>query len=161
MSLSYFKKKLAPYKIYHHMPNRRMHFSFYSKDALPSPTFKPFYSNGISFQYFQHHHENIIDKLFNVWERKQAWKKHPALHIFKTATSREGMDNATGKQLDNINVVRVTSCFFMQVVKRTSWHFDNINLGRRTSCFFLCVQYNQLYLNVFDLLGMKCMPQTL
>ena len=157
MSFSYFRQSLHHIKFTIIYPVVGCTSVFTPKMlSLPSSTFKCLYSNGTLFWYFWGHRENSIDKFFNVWERKQAGKKHFVLHVFKTTASREGADNATGKQLDNINVVRLTSCFFTQAVKIASWHLDNINLGWGTSCFFLHVQYDQLYLNVFDLLGMQC-----
>ena len=54
-----------------------MHYSFYSKDALLTPTFKCLYGNRISFfvfWYFRCHHEYSIDESFNVQEREQTNK---------------------------------------------------------------------------------------
>ena len=58
------------------MHSYRMYFSFYSKDALPSPTFKCHYGNGISFWYFRCHHENSIHLInFLMFGKENKLKK--------------------------------------------------------------------------------------
>ena len=117
-----------------------MHYSFNSKDALLTPTFKCLCGSRISFfvfWYFWYHREYSTvstDKYFNVWERKQA-DKNSLIKKKSTQMSmsccwliivsqvlmemlklvliyrwpREGANNATGEQLDNIEGQVVSS----------------------------------------------------